>query len=71
MKKFNSQIVVFTIQKINPAKKSRGVPMKVVFHEAFYPVYAGDPAAAAGRCTSPRLRWIRKPTILKAADTLS
>ncbi|MBW2042239.1 MAG: histone deacetylase family protein [Deltaproteobacteria bacterium] len=23
--------------------------MKVVFHEAFYPVYAGDPAAAAGR----------------------
>jgi acetoin utilization deacetylase AcuC-like enzyme len=23
--------------------------MKVVFHEAYYPVYAGDPAAAAGR----------------------
>ena len=26
--------------------------MKVAFHEAFYPVYAGDPAAAAGRSSS-------------------
>jgi len=27
----------------------RGVEMKIVFHERFYEVYAGDPAAAPGR----------------------
>jgi len=36
-----------------------GYPMNIVFHEAFYDVYAGDPAAAAGRM-EPIIRELRK-----------